>query len=129
MSCALHYLWGKIFWRSAKSISHFVASDLQLAETEVCQFYVALRVKNHIFRLKIPVNDPVSVEALECKNNLSCVKARPWLLKLSFFAQMEEKFASIQKVDHKIQSLWRLKCIMQLDNKGVVDSLQNHSLN
>ena len=68
------------------------------------------------------------MEALERKYYLSSIEARPRLLELGLFAQVEEKLSTIQKVYHEIQPLWRLKSIVQLDNKWMVDSLQNHSL-
>ena len=128
MANALHDLRGQILRRPTESIGHFVAGDLELAETKIGQFYMALRVKNNVLRLEISVDYTVSMEALERKNDLSCVKARSRLLELGLFAQVEEKFATIEKIDYEIQPLRRLESIVQLDDERMIDSLQDHSL-
>ena len=128
MPNALHDLRGQILRRPTESIGHFVTGDLKFAETKISQFYMALRVKNNVLRLEVSVDYTVSMEALERKNDLSCVKARSRLFELGLFAQVEEKFATIEKIDYEIQPLWRLESIVQLDDERMIDSLQDHSL-
>ena len=129
MPCALHDLGCEVLRSATESVGHLIAGHLQLAQSKVSQLDVALRVKNHILWLEVPVDDPVPMEALECQNDLSGVKARPLLLKLRFFAQVEKEFAPIQEINHEVQSFRRLKSIMQFDDKWVIDSLQDHALN
>ena len=63
MPCAFHYLGCQVLWRSAERVSHFVLSDLKLAEAEVCQLDVALVVEDDVLRLQVAVNDAVAMEA------------------------------------------------------------------
>ena len=68
------------------------------------------------------------MQAFQCQNDLSSVKARPLLLKFRLFAQMEKKLTAIEEVDYKIESLGRLKSVVQLDNERMVDPFQDHAL-
>ena len=42
---------------------------------------------------------------------------------------MKEKFASIQEINDKVKTFWRLKSVMKFDYKRMVYPLQDHSLN
>ena len=41
---------------------------------------------------------------------------------------MEKKLTAIEEVDYKIESLGRLKSVVQLDDERMVDPFQNHAL-
>ena len=68
------------------------------------------------------------MQAFQCQNDLSSIKARPLLLKFRLFAQMEKKLTAIEEVDYKIEPLGSLKSVVQLDDERMVDPFQNHSL-
>ena len=89
---------------------------------------MAFWVENDVFWLEIPVNYTVFVQALQPKNNLCCVKSSSVFRKSLLFAQVEKKFPAIEKVNNEVKSLWGLKGKMKFNNKGVVDPLQDHSL-
>ena len=127
MPSALHDFRSQILRSTAKSIGHLVPGHLKLTKAEISQLNVAVRVKNYILGLEIPVNYPIPMQAFQCKNDLSCIKARSLLLEFCFFAQMEKQFTAIEEVDYKIESLGRLKSVVQLDNERMVDPFQNHS--
>lgn len=61
MTGSLHDFRREIFWSSAKSVSHFVAGDLKLAQTEISQFDMTIGVEDDILWLQVPVNDTISM--------------------------------------------------------------------
>ena len=129
MPSSLDDFGGEILRSSTESIGHLITRDLELAETEIGQLDMPIGVKDNIFWLQIPVDYPIAVQALKSQNYLSCIEARSLLMKLCLFAQVEEKFSTIQKIDDEIETLWRLKRVVQLDNERVIYSLQDHALN
>lgn len=41
---------------------------------------------------------------------------------------MEEQLTSVEEINYEVQSLWRLESVVQLHDKRVVDTFQNHPL-
>ena len=67
------------------------------------------------------------METFQSENDLGGVKPGPVLRKLGLFSQMEEKFASVEEVDHKVKTFRRLERVVELHNEWVINALQNHA--
>ena len=123
MAGALNYFRGKIFWRSTECICHLISGNLQFTQTEVSQLNVTFVIEDDVLWLQISVDDPVTVEALERQYNFSGIKSCSVFSKLLFLAQMEKEFATVEEINDKIETFWSLKCIVKLDDEGMVNPL------
>ena len=125
----LDHFWCQIFGCSAESVSHTILCLLHLAEAEICQFEMALRVEENILWLQVTIDDSVLVEVSESQHDLGCIEARSVLSESNLVAEMEEKLAAIQKVGDEIQTFVGLKGVVELDNERMCDLLHDVPLN
>jgi hypothetical protein len=68
------------------------------------------------------------MEALQGTNYFCCVEFGPLFGELHVFAQVPEQFASVEKVHDKVQLFISLECVVEIDNKGISDLLQDFPL-
>jgi hypothetical protein len=99
-----------------------------LAQTKISNFKVAIRVKEHILRFEISVDDAISMEAPNGFNELCGVEASTSLWELGLLPEMEEEFTSVEEVHDEVEFGICLEGIMELDNKGTVNLLEDVSL-
>jgi len=129
MASALNDFRSQVLGRAAESVRHLVACHLKLREAEVSQLDVTLRVKDDVLGLKITVDNSVAVETLKGKDDFCGVKSCSKFGKFLLFSQVEEQLPTVEEIDHKVKSFWRLESVVQLHDERVVDSLQDHTLN
>jgi hypothetical protein len=55
------------------------------------------------------------MQVLQAQNYLGSIKLGIFLRESILLSKMEEEVASINKIDHEIQAIWRLKCIMKFE--------------
>lgn len=89
---------------------------------------MALLVQKDVLWLEVSVDNTVGVEALQSQQDLSGVEAGSVFREPLFSAQMIKKFASVQKVDDKIELLGVLKSVMQSNDKGAPDFFKDKPL-
>lgn len=89
---------------------------------------MALCVQENVLRLEVPVDDVLLMKSLDGTNDLSRVQFRPLLAELLLLAQIGEELATVEEVDEEVQLAISLERIVQANDVGVLDLLQNVSL-
>jgi len=67
------------------------------------------------------------MQAFKCTNDLCCIEPSPFLWKFDFFPKVPKEFTSIEEIQDKIQLIIRLKGIVKVDDKRILDLFQNFS--
>jgi hypothetical protein len=94
-------------------------------ETEISQLYMPFGVEEDVFRLEVPVDDAVLMQALEGQQNLCGIKSSSVFREPLFSPEVIEELAAVQKVNDEIQLLRGLESVMQSDDEGMPNLLQN----
>ncbi len=104
----------KVLSSAAHSASLFQALIAnQLAQTEVRDLQMSLRVNKNIFGLNISVDEAHGVQVIQSKNKFCRVEPCVFFRKAYFFPQMIEELTPIHKVKHEKYPLWRLEGIVE----------------
>lgn len=78
MANALDNLGGQVLGRTTKReglLTLFGRLNSLLAETEVCNLKVTIAVQQHVFRLEVPIDNSILVQAPDCFHKLSRIEA------------------------------------------------------
>jgi len=97
-------------------------------DIEVRQMSIATFVKKNIVGFKIPVNYPVFVEKCKSRCDLGYIKSNRFLWERTQSIKVKSKITSKHKVQNKEAILIILESITQIDNKWVINLLQESSL-
>ena len=99
-----------------------------LRQTEIGDLDVTFVVQKHIFRLQVPVDDAVLMQAAEGLHKLGRVEHGTSLRELLVLAQVVEQLATIEEVHHKVELGGRLERVVKLHDEGAVNFLKDISL-
>lgn len=80
-----------------------------LRQSEVRQDDVSVFADENVFGFEVAIDDSVRMQMFKCKRNLSGVKASTLGREAAFVFEVEEKFASIDIIHHKMKFCWSLK--------------------
>lgn len=96
-------------------------SDLgeDLAQPKIRQFDVTIFVYEDIVRLKVAVNDVVSMQKLQGANDFADVESCSLFFKRTVDGQTVEYFPSARKVHDVEKLLWILKGVVEADDEGM----------
>ena len=95
------YLWSNIVWSAAECGGHHPIDDPLLTHAKVGDLDVAFCIKHDVVQLKVPIDDPMSVEVLESKCDLCRIEASPSFVKLSCPLYLEHQITSVDVFHHK----------------------------
>mmetsp|Transcript_70 Transcript_70/g.283 ORF Transcript_70/g.283 Transcript_70/m.283 type:complete len:342 (+) Transcript_70:594-1619(+) len=112
----------EVLWCAAECPSPILDT---LGKAKVGDFDVARVIKQQVLRLEVPVDDGLSVQVLEGKDDLRGIEARCFVGEAPRLAQVGEELATDDVLHHQVEVHGVLEGSKQVDDEGVIDHLED----
>lgn len=83
-------------------------------------------IYENVLRFQIPIQHILRMDVLQAEQHLRKVEPCLLLRKPRLALKQIEQLATRAKVDHKVQVLLTLECVLQLDHEGVLQQSLHH---
>mmetsp|Transcript_9518 Transcript_9518/g.15582 ORF Transcript_9518/g.15582 Transcript_9518/m.15582 type:complete len:287 (+) Transcript_9518:501-1361(+) len=126
VSVSFKDLRSKVLGRSAEGGSAIVVADETfLGDTKVGHADVAIVREEQVLRLQITIEDTAVVEVLETKDDFGTVEASTLLAETLVALEVVEKLTTVDVVHDEEELVGGLERVVEVDEEGVAELLQN----
>ena len=127
MTSALDDFRSKVFWSSAKTVSLLVRTHGLLGKSEISNTNITLSIKQHVFRLEIPIDNIVLVQLSNSINDFSRVNPSSFLREALLLHKVGEQLSSIQEVNDEVKLSFSLESKMETHDVWILYFFENIS--
>lgn len=124
MPLPLDYLGSHIGRASTERVAPGLPTDLVLGNAEVDKFDVALGIKQYVFWLQIPVNNPFVVQVAKCLQNLYRIEANIVVREPFAMGDSSKQLSSRTVLQHEAVEQMRFESLIELEDEGMVDAAE-----